>query len=103
MDQEYWDNEHRLQQERKQKRLAYEQDLIGQINAKRQEKSPEQKQLDINKDYIVNIKQIKDLLTKEINEKSKEVQPRIRERRHLGQGQGSVSVVGLANSHANSP
>lgn len=36
---------------------------------KKQDRSPDQKHLDINKDYIVNIKQIKDLLAQEVQEK----------------------------------
>ena len=44
-------------------------DLLKQIDAKKKEASPDQKHLDINKDYIVNIKQIKDLLAEEITHK----------------------------------
>ena len=64
MDEEHWQNEQRLQEERKRKRIEYERELISQIDAKRN--STGNQNLHINRDYINNIKNIKDMLQEEI-------------------------------------
>ena len=61
MDEQHWQNEQKLHEERKKKRLDYERELISQIDAKRNSTGAGS-DLHINKDYINNIKSIKDML-----------------------------------------
>ena len=108
MDREHWDNEQRLNQERRQRRLNYEKELQTQIDEKRRGgagptgNSPV-KELHLNKDYIENIKQIKDLLKEEINLKEAVVVPKTSGKRLIKHQQPSVSVVGLHNAQEHLP
>ena len=64
LDAAHWENEEKVHEARKQKRLAHERELLVQIEARRQ--SAGSGDLHINKDYINNIKQIKNQLQDEI-------------------------------------
>ena len=94
MDEQHWQNEKDVQEARKQKRLAYEADLIKQIEAKRN--SQNGSGLELNQQYIDNIKQIKDLLQEEVKIKESVVAPITKGKKHLGHNvPNAISVVGL--------
>ena len=95
----HWDNEHRVQEQRKQKRLAYERDLLSQIDERRQSNN-NSPNLHINKDYIQNIKQIKDLLAEEISLKESVIVPKTTGKRLIAQAPHAISVVGLHGQKA---
>ena len=64
-DEEHWEAQQKQKEARQAVKVAYERDLMDQIESK-QGSRQEKQDLYINKDYINNIKQIKDLLQEEI-------------------------------------
>ena len=94
MDEEHWVREQKLQESRRERRVLYEKELVSQIEAKRKN-SGSPSDLALNRDYINNIKSIKDLLQEEIQLKEAVVQPKTFGKKQLGHLlPTAISIVG---------
>ena len=93
LDAAHWENEHKVHEARKQKRLAHERELLEQIEARRQ--SAGSGDLHINKDYISNIKQISNQLQNEITQQEAMVIVRTSGKQIIPQATNAFSAVGM--------
>ena len=95
-DEEHWENEKRRQADRKQVRIQYERELVAQIDERRvYSGAPD---LQINKDYISNIKQYKGALEAEIKKKETRVIPMTSGKKLISQQPNQLILFGQMNS-----